>query len=121
MPAQRCRVADLITLEQAKDHLRIPRDTSDADNDVLLKMRTAQAVILDYIADTTDADWTATLAAWDETTVPAQVAHAILIETNYLFRFRGDDPPDGDQSDDIGNLAPGVKALLYRLRKLVIA
>lgn len=89
-------MADLVTLEQAKRHLRLPAvNTPDQDVDLLDKIATATALVLDYVAqrrtDTDSPTWTDTVTGWTEATVPPIIRAAILVETAHLYRFRGDD------------------------------
>lgn len=111
-------MAALLTLEQAKKHLRLP-DTSAEDDDLQAKLVQAQAIVLDYLRDTTNTTWTATMDAWTDETVPATVQAAILMQLGYLYRYRGDEPDE--VKSEYGNLAPGVIACVYRLRQPVIA
>ena len=105
----------LITIAQAKAHLRIdtdsliPSDTEDAD--LLLKMAAAEEIILDYlkVPVTSPPLWA------DETDCPAMVQAAILFQLGELYRFRGDDDGKGDRATD-GSLAPLVEGLLRRYR-----
>lgn len=110
-------MAELVTLTTAKRHLR--RTDCDTDDDIRMKLAQAQAIVLDYISDETDATWTATIDGWTDETVPRSVEAAILLQLGYLFRYRGDEPDE--QKTENGDLPPGVKACLYRLRPLVIA
>lgn len=112
----------LVTLHQAKQHLRIT--SSDEDEDLERKLDHATAIVLDYISRSSDADWTATIAAWDEITVPMVVQAAILRMCANLYQFRGDDS-DKDRewwlSERDGYLAPDVTSLLRRYRDPVLA
>jgi hypothetical protein len=114
-------MVDLVTLAQAKDHLRITTvlgDPSDADLD--LKRAQAQAIILEYC--TTTAHWREVALTWDATTVPFAVQAAILLELGELWRFRGDDRADeGPAATDGFDLAPAIRALLTRSRDPVLA
>ncbi len=111
----------LVTLQQAKQHLRIT--SSDEDEDLERKLDHATAIVLDYIARSSDVDWTATIAAWDEITAPMVVQAAILRVCANLYQFRGDDSDkDRDWSSERdGYLAPDVTSLLRRYRDPVLA
>jgi hypothetical protein len=109
-------MATLIDLEVAKDHLNV----TDPRHDLRIErmVTQAQAIVLEYIARSSDTAWTATIAAWTEVTVPPVVQAAILLQLGELYRYRGDDEmPKRDE----GDLAPGVKSLLRRYRDPVIA
>jgi uncharacterized phiE125 gp8 family phage protein len=77
----------LVTLEEAKEHLRV-RDTLH-DADVTQKTATAQASIVAYLAQAADATWT-------PATVPLPVKHAILLLTTHYYEHRGDAMPEVD-------------------------
>jgi hypothetical protein len=91
----------LITLEQAKQQLRIDYDDQDAD--LIMKMEQASAIIVDYLKKP-DHGWTAE-------TVPPPVQAAILLVLTALW-------DDRDGSGDSDYLAPGgaVARLLARTR-----
>lgn len=72
----------LWTLDQAKTHLRIT-DT-DHDADVQQKLDTAQELICAYLGDAADP-------AWDATTAPKAVTHAVLLLLTHYYEHRGDD------------------------------
>jgi len=78
--------AQLVTLQQAKDHLQIPTmapgDPDEAD--VQLKLDQAEAIILDYVAERADPAWVS------PETAPAPVVAAILLMCARLYRHRGD-------------------------------
>jgi hypothetical protein len=109
-------VQELVTLEEFKRHLRLPEDLTEQDDDLTLKLKLAQEIVLDYIARE-DEDWTAEIAAWTNEDVPGPVQAAILVQGAELFRFRGDS--DAPQRD-VGDLAPLVKSYLRRYRDPVV-
>lgn len=110
---------EIVNLEQAKAHARIT--SSDEDDDLTLKLRQAHALVLDYVADSRDDDFIATMQTWDDTSAPAAVQAAIMRQFADLARFRGDD--DVERVDvEIGNfLSPRVKQLLLLYRTPTIA
>lgn len=111
-------MAELVSLDVAKRRARITECFEDDDlRDLLVQ---AQAVILRYLEDETDEDWTATLAAWTDETVPSDVQLAIVLQFKALDAARGDNL-DADKVLDVDGLAMGVKGILRRLRKPVIA
>jgi hypothetical protein len=73
----------LVTLVQAKEHLRITSD--DADNDIMLKLTQAEAIILEYLDTRADA-------AWVPATTPGSVSASILLALTDLHEHRGDEP-----------------------------
>jgi len=113
---------ELVTLEDARRHLRLPTlaATPDEDEDLRMKVYTATAVVLDYLARPTDLTWTAEMAAWTIDTVPRVVQAAILVQLGELYRFRGDDAGT-TPTPEHGFLSPLVTALLHRYRDLTLA
>ena len=113
--------AQLVTLTQAKDHLRLAFPAGDPrDADLQLKLATAEAAILDY-CNTTET-WRAVTATWDAVTVPRQVSAAILLLVGELWRFRGDDAaPEAPTRDPLTDFSPQVCGLLRRTRDPVLA
>jgi len=113
---------ELISLDDAKRHLRLNvlAAVLDEDEDLRMKIFHATAVVLDYLARPTDATWTADMAAWDVTTVPRVVQAAILVQLAELYRFRGDDA-NATPTPEHGFLSPLVTALLARYREPALA
>lgn len=116
----------LVTLTMFRRHLNLPT-TGDLLNlsDLQAKLDQATAIVLDYLARPSDTAWTATIESWGlggspEIPVPPQVQAAILEQAAELYGFRGDDP-NPLKRDAPGDLAPAIKAKLYRLRQPVIA
>ena len=114
----------LITIAQAKAHLRIDTDSlipfESADADLMLKMAQAEHLILDYLklVSTSPPLWT------DETDVPPLVQAAILFQLGELYRFRGDDAgavSDSARRDAAGSLSPIVEGMLRRYRDPALA
>jgi hypothetical protein len=81
-------MAALLTLADAKRHLRV--DTEDENADILVKVDQASAIVIDYLKSQADATWTAA-------TVPGHVQAATLIMLAHLYEHRGDDPMDTDE------------------------
>lgn len=110
----------LVTLAQAKAHLRIdtlnvsPPDPAEAD--LLLKMLAAEHIVLDYlkVPSTSPPLWT------DETDVPHLVSAAILMQLGELYRFRGDDDGKADR-ESAGSLSPTIEGILRRYRDPALA
>jgi hypothetical protein len=93
-------MADLVTLADAKTHLRIT--TSSHDADITEKLADASAIILDYLREPADT--------WDPTTVPKPVKSAVFLMLTHLYEHRGDDP----ETDEA--LWSAIGRLLARLR-----
>lgn len=108
-------MAELVTLDQAKQQSGITWAYEDEHLALLLKA--AQGVVIEHVDQrVSEADeWTATIAAWTEDTVPENVRFAILLQFAAMVRFRGDDEAKMTGLDDNG-LAVGVAGLLRRLR-----
>lgn len=109
----------LVTLAQAKKHLRSPAAFDD-DIDILLKIEQATSLVLEYISRDDD-DWTETMVSWTEDTVPRGVQAAVLVQLGELYRFRGDDPEKDTPTRQHGYLSPSVTAYLHRYRDPSIA
>lgn len=119
-------MALLVTLQQARAHLRA--DTEDDDADLSLKIETAGALVLDYVSDTAKEAWTDSAGEPIEdssgvaTGVPPRIQSAVLLMTSYLYRER-----DGSNEYAVptqwgyGYLPQGVTSLLYSLRRPTIA
>ncbi len=97
-------VEPLVTLDEARMQLE---DTSDTQvGKIVMMMEQATGIILDYIDDP-DVSWT-TL------TVPPAVHAAILWQLTWMYQHRGDEI-------DTHGIAPGVRTLLERTRRIPIA
>jgi hypothetical protein len=104
--------AVLVTLTQAKAHLRITMPAGDpGDAEIQFKLDQAEAIILDYLKGANGAaiGWT------DPTTVPMPVTAAILLMLARLYEQRGDDE-EKDQT-----LWEAIDRLLVRFRDPAIA
>jgi hypothetical protein len=106
----------LVSLQQAKDHLRV--DNSDGDNDLTLKIHAASGVVLNYIrngADIfTDSAGDPILDSNDNPIgIPYEVQAATLLMLGYLYVNRDADP---DKAYSHGMLPNDVTALLYPYR-----
>lgn len=74
----------LVTLERAKDHLRVTSTVED--NEIDRKVEQASAIILDYLGSRADDGWS------DGTVdVPGPVETATLLMLTHLYENRGDD------------------------------
>ena len=104
----------LVTLAQAKAHLRLPTDVTADDADLRLKLEVAQELVLDYVAQRVDDadDWSDTVDGWDVDTVPKRVQQAILLQFGELWRYRGDEADPRSEP----TLAPAIQRLLCLLR-----
>lgn len=103
---------DLVTLDQAKAQIRVFGTAED--DDLYQRLADAESIVLDYLKDGADEDWT-------EETVPGPVRAAILRQFAHLYQFRGDHPDDRGVTANDDGLAPGVKGLLMRLRDPALA
>lgn len=114
----------LVTLAQARDHLR--SDTEADDADLTSKIQTASDAVLDYVGETVPRDTAGdpfTDSAGDLIGVSERVLtrlqQATLITVGYLYRERA-----GSQEYAVPNtfgygygLPQGATALLYSLRR----
>lgn len=87
-------MAALVSIDVAKEHLRIPITVEDPD--LTIKIDQVSAIILAFLARPNDATWTATIAAWTAATVPAVVQLAVLLELADRYMHRGDERRDGN-------------------------
>lgn len=108
---------ELVTLGEVKQRLRLSPDVTEEDEDLRLQLEIAHEVCMDFVAQrvSDQATWQATADTWTLTTVPRRVKGAILAQTVWLYRFRGDDVemparPEGSA------ICPEAAALLKRLR-----
>ena len=122
-------MASLVTLAQAKRHLRLSAPGSpltEEDEDVQQKLDAAEAIVLDYVTQRRDDNdaWAAEVALWSADdplpspgiAVPKQVPHAILLQLGDLYMNTGDHTPEDTPKREQGDLSQAVMALLYRLR-----
>lgn len=82
----------LVSLGEAKRHLRVQTDADDQD--INLKLEQANALILGRCNST--AWWRAITPTWTDETVPFEVQAAIFLLLTHLHEHRGDDM-DGDE------------------------
>lgn len=105
---------ELVTLEEAKMHLRIDDDYGDPD--LTLKIQGGSAAILSYIQGSRDlvVDGTGKLVDGEPLT---RVQTALLVLLGYLDRNRG-----GEEEEKLkqGELPFSVSMLIYDLRKPTI-
>lgn len=96
----------LVTLEQAKAHLK--RDFPDAasQNDLALKIDHASAIVIDHIKR---PDHTWTVNTQDDVEF-SKVQAAVLKVLGNLYYFRGDDDrPTGPLTDDVVRLLSSLR------------
>lgn len=105
---------ELVTLEEAKMHLRIDDDYGDPD--LTLKIQGGSAAILSYIQGSRDlvVDGTGKLVDGEPLT---RAQTALLVLLGYLDRNRG-----GEEEEKLkqGELPFSVSMLIYDLRKPTI-
>lgn len=98
----------LVTLEQAKDHLRV--DFDDIDNDILFKIKQASALCLTYLKLPLDSYQDSSGGPQD---VPFYLSAATLIWLGLLFKFRDNDVHSGSS---FGYVPPEIVSILYPYR-----
>jgi hypothetical protein len=77
----------LITLEQAKWHLRVV--STNEDDDIYRKVEQASDLVLERCNST--SYWRGITTTWDSDTVPRSVQSAILVLLAHLYENRGQD------------------------------
>lgn len=116
----------LVTLQQAKDHLRI--DTDDADTDLTLKIEGASGAVLNHLkgknrfVQEVDGDGEPVVDAdgnpvYTDVVLP-EVQSATLLMVGYLNKDRDNDK---DHEYEQGSLPRPVTALLAMLRRPTLA
>lgn len=108
----------LITLAQAKHHLRLPEDSTEFDDDLEVKIDQATAIVIDFLKDPDLANWTTGSpgspgTADDVKYIVVQAAVAEVLGS--LWRFRG------DTQDMDGPITKRVKDMLRRFRDPALA
>lgn len=110
----------LLTLDQAKAHLRV--ETTDFDADISQNIEEASEICLTYIkrrgpfptdAEPTPPDWT-------DADLPADIRAAVKIMLSMLFDDRNAGKSD-NPSVAMGYMPPNVTALLHRHRDPALA
>lgn len=119
-------LVELVTLDQVKQRLKLPLDTTAEDDDLNLHLLIAHEEVMDYVTqrlvveDDEDSEaehdeWIETVDGWTAETAPKRVLGAILAQSVYRYRYRGDDEkaPSREQGQ---TLCREAENLLYRLR-----
>ena len=101
----------LVTLAEARDHLR--SDSVDDDADLTIKIHAASGSVINYLKAPAFIDETGAII---ESAVPFEVKAATLLLVGYLYKDRDD---DGEYQQ--GYLPRPVTALLYPLRDPALA
>ncbi len=110
----------LISLDQAKHHLKMSSNPDPRDiEDLLLKMAQAESIVLDLV-NTTDY-WRDISPTWTDATVPGAVQTAILLVLAHLERNRGDEFGTSRDSSDDKEFWDAIGRMLGRHRDPVIA
>lgn len=110
----------LLTLDAAKQHLRV--DHTDDDADIQRKINQASAIILNYIKKTVgplDPE-NPSIVDWTADSVPDDIAAAIEIRLSKLYDDRNAGRED-NPNIAMGYLTPAETALLHRWRDPAVA
>jgi hypothetical protein len=113
-------MSNLVSLDEAKVRCRIATTTQAEDDDLQEMIDAAEELVLDFVdqrVGDTSAAWSATVAGWDEDSVPRRVRAAILITVVDSWRHRGDD----EEAPTTGAMPARAIAMLERLRDPAIA
>jgi len=114
----------IVTLEQAKMHLRVIHDSEDED--IELKIHAASAAVIDYLGayaeEFTDSSGEVILDSSELPVVPPVVKQATLLMLGDMFKNREPTADDTVPAQfGYGYLPRAVVALLYKLRDPVLA
>lgn len=122
--AQSGEAVMLVTLQQARDHLRSDTDADDAD--LTLKIEGASEAVLDYLGDFVPRDSAGDplfdsngdLIGVKERNIK-RIKNAVLLTVGYLYNERGGSQEHAVQTQHgYGYALPqGATAMLYSLRK----
>ena len=105
-------MADLVTLTQAKQHLRVTWADGDPRDDYLeLTLAHAQGAILTR-CNSTEYGRTQTPLWIDPDTVPTNIARAILLKLGELMDHRGDDRDREAAARGTTDESPWIEALI---------
>ncbi len=113
----------IVTLQQAKNHLKITHEHEN--NDIQLKLEQATAIVLMYLKRTDlgsplDED-SSELTATDLTSLELSVVQAAILKVLANFdRFRGDES-DGENPSDEKFLTADIRGVLSMLRDPALA
>jgi len=104
----------IVTLEQAKDHLRVTHDSDD--NDITLKIHGASAAIINYLKSSADSfldsSGEVVLDSSALPVVPFVVIQATLLMVGWMYNFREGE----DKAFVPGYLPAPIISLLFPLR-----
>ena len=93
----------LVSLINAKAHLREPLDSHDHDLDIQQKAEQASVLVLGRCNST--AWWRDITVGWTEANVPGDVQAAVLVLLTHLWEHRGDNmEPDDSIWRAVNNL-----------------
>jgi hypothetical protein len=101
----------LLTMEEARDQLNAPHETSDMHINRLVEQ--ASDVVLNYCGPDPVTEAART---WTDVTVPGTVKAAVLLVLTKLWTHRGDEPSEPD-----GFLSPDVVRLLERYKEPIVS
>ncbi|EKG38858.1 head-tail connector protein [Pseudomonas syringae] len=104
-----------ITLEEAKDHLRVDDDAED--NDIKLKTHAASGAVRNYLKSAADIYFDAK-GEVITASIPYEVQAATMLMLGYLYKDRDE---NSNGAFDTGDLPKPVTALLYSLRMPALA
>lgn len=113
---------ELVTLNEAKQRIKLPLDSTAEDADLSLQLDIAHEVVLDFVAQrvSDQATWQATIDAWSAGSVPRRVKGAILAQFVWAYSFRGDDLQTPARMEGSA-ICPEAASLLMRMRDPALA
>jgi hypothetical protein len=110
----------LLTLDVAKQHLRV--DHTDDDADIQRKIEQASDIVLDYIKKTvgTVDPEDPSIVDWTSDTAPGPVRAAVELMLSKLYDDRNAGRED-NPNVAMGYLTPAITAILHRFRDPAVA
>lgn len=115
----------LVTLAQARAHLRSDTDADDADLE--MKIEAASELVMDYIGDGAEAFTDSAGDVYEDSNglaldIPVRVQQATLVTVNWLYKERdGGNEAAVDPQFGYGYTLPkGAIALVYSMRRPVV-
>jgi hypothetical protein len=113
----------IVTLPQAKKHLRVTHTLDDAD--ITLKIHAASGAVINYLKSSASAWIDSSGQVIEDSSgvllVPQEVQEATLVLLGWMYSYREGETGETNPAFQTGYLPPPVTALLYPLRDPALA